>query len=278
MPASTLLREIPMTRTYKPAFNLPYQESPIQGITDRSWTKLQEYDPLFIEVIQTVGENPEITKRTPQLSLEDCKAVRLDWYNAQRYVKRRADLNAAYPYTTDIKCYLIEVTNAHGYLEFRVGQTRQASIASRRVMAQGGLLTGTIEDPRPSPDFATKEEERQHFSGETYQLREERAARDRILQQTIQEREEAFRWEHEHRSLNQYVPYEGALETLRKTYPKIHAIVVSITPEEWEDYLEHVKHETRQFGEFQDSLENKYKDERNPNAFQDKLARGDEET
>lgn len=154
----------------RPAFNIPYSESPFQGITDRSWTKLQEYGKDYIYIIQNC--TPENPVRTPDMPIEELKAFRLDWYNPQRYVMRRGDLNTFYPWVQHIKAYMTKVNNAIGFLTFMVvTQKRPSELASRRISAHGGMrplgaqeIQPEIEDPRLPPDFATQEQMREFFS------------------------------------------------------------------------------------------------------------------
>lgn len=272
-----------MAKTRLPSFGI-LQTSPFRGVTDRAWTKLQEFGPAYLNIIQNCTPNNPCY--TPEQPIEELKAFRLDWYNPQRYVMRKGELNDLYPYVKWIKTKLHHTREGIGYLEFYVKvEHRPAEISARRIESHGGIsfappviqvsdeapIKPEIHDPRISPDFATREEEQHFFSAEGREDREEFQRKLSVMNQAIKDREEAFKWRLQAEALSAYVPFEKALRNLERTYPKLHAVVTSITPEEMADYQDHIKQETMKRSSRELEAELRALPLKNPNAFEDKL-------
>jgi len=93
-----------------------FKKSPIEGLSDKSWDKLQEEaDPGkgqkwnhkdFYEIFKAVTpETPYVKTLANPLEAYE---FRLKWYNTHKIIKSHPDIQAVWPYARYIKVYLIE--------------------------------------------------------------------------------------------------------------------------------------------------------------------------
>lgn len=89
-----------------PSFGLT-KSAPFQGISDKNWTKYQEYPPQFRQIMEKLNWGEEISLDTP-VPHEEAQQIRLAWYNLKRFVMRARDLDAFFDWRArHIQCKVI---------------------------------------------------------------------------------------------------------------------------------------------------------------------------
>lgn len=119
-------------------------ESPYQGITDRSWTKFQEYPALFRQVLERIEWGKSLS--TQAGPYEEMAAVRLKWYTFVKFVRRHKDIHFHFQQKMDhIEAKLIKLPADQGVIQFGLKPPVQtaADLGLQRLQV-GGL---TEHDP-----------------------------------------------------------------------------------------------------------------------------------
>lgn len=268
-----------------PSFNLT-SKSEFRGVTDKSWTKYQEYPAQFRQILENLNWGEEIS--TQPIPHEEATQVRLAWYNLRRFVQRSKDIHHYFDLRADhISCKI--QLQADRITAVVIWQCATPQITNRDLGIQRMELTPPSRIPLnppavgnfglQPPGFSSPQEFDESLNPES-NYNKEREDRDRrmgIAIKTSKDREAACQWKLEREAFGGIgLPYEEALEALKKTQPDVYAHVLTLTKEDMKDFKEYINQVNQSRTNFEVNSENKFRTEMAPNSRLDAVKRLDQ--